>query len=291
MADQKINVFFSYSHKDEKLRDSLEKHLSLLKRDGVISQWHDRRIGPGEDWHDKIAEQLNNAHIILLLVSSDFLASDYAYEVEMQRAMELHERGTARVIPIILRPCDWQQATFAKIQALPLDGKPVTQWRPQDNGFRDIARGIREIVNTFRVAKFESQAKEKRRVIVADDERIIADTLAMMLNQSGFQARAVYSGEKCVELAKEYRPMVIISDVIMAEMNGIETAIRIHEMFPDCGILLFSGQAATADLLEKAHAQGYDFEILAKPVHPYDLLAKLRAPLPRSNSQGLPSSP
>ena len=114
------------------------------------------------------------------------------------------------------------------------------------------------------------------KVLVADDERVIADTLAMILNQSGFAARAVYTGEKAVELASVFKPDMMICDVIMADLNGIDTAIRIREMLPRTKILLFSGQAATADLLEKARAQGYEFEILAKPVHPQDLLSKLR---------------
>jgi CheY-like chemotaxis protein len=121
----------------------------------------------------------------------------------------------------------------------------------------------------------EKNAKPK--VLVADDERVIADTLAMILNQSGFVARAVYSGEKALELASTFEPDMLISDVIMDDLNGIDAAIRIRELLPRIKILLFSGQAATADLLEKARAQGYEFEILAKPVHPQDLLTKLRA--------------
>lgn len=121
------------------------------------------------------------------------------------------------------------------------------------------------------------QSTNKPKVLVADDERVIADTLAMILNQSGFEARAVYSGEKAVELALAFEPQMLISDVIMADLNGIDAAIRIRELLPGIKILLFSGQAATADLLEKARTQGYEFEILAKPVHPQDLLSKLRA--------------
>jgi CheY-like chemotaxis protein len=117
----------------------------------------------------------------------------------------------------------------------------------------------------------------KPKVLVADDERVIADTLAMILNQSGFEARAVYSGEKALELAQTFAPDMLISDVIMADLNGIDAAIQLRALLPKIKILLFSGQAATADLLEKARAQGYEFEILAKPVHPQDLLAKLRA--------------
>ncbi len=116
----------------------------------------------------------------------------------------------------------------------------------------------------------------KPRVLVADDERVIADTLAMILNQSGFEARAVYSGEGALDLAQSFQPDMLISDVIMADLNGIDAAIRIRVLLPSIKILLFSGQAATADLLEKARKEGYEFDILAKPVHPQDLLARLR---------------
>jgi len=117
----------------------------------------------------------------------------------------------------------------------------------------------------------------KPKVLVADDERVIADTLAMILNQSGFEARAVYSGEKALELAPSFAPDMLISDVIMADLTGIDTAIELRALLPKIKILLFSGQAATADLLEDARARGYEFEILAKPVHPQDLLTRLRA--------------
>jgi CheY-like chemotaxis protein len=113
-------------------------------------------------------------------------------------------------------------------------------------------------------------------VLVVDDERVIADTLAIILNKNGFDATAVYTGTAAVDRARDTKPDLIISDVIMPDMNGIEAAIQIRQILPGCKILLFSGQAATADLLEKARAQGHEFEILAKPVHPQDLLAKLR---------------
>ncbi len=116
----------------------------------------------------------------------------------------------------------------------------------------------------------------KPKVLVVDDERVIADTLAMILNQSGFEARAVYSGERAVELASTFAPNMLITDVIMADLNGIDAAIMIRALLPSIKILLFSGQAATADLLEKARAKGYEFEILAKPVHPQDLLTRLQ---------------
>jgi CheY-like chemotaxis protein len=116
----------------------------------------------------------------------------------------------------------------------------------------------------------------KPKVLVVDDERVIADTLAIILNQHGFEASAVYTGTGAVEKARAEKPDLIISDVIMPDMNGIEAAINIRAFLPNCKILLFSGQAATADLLERARSQGHEFEILAKPVHPQDLLSKLR---------------
>ena len=127
------------------------------------------------------------------------------------------------------------------------------------------------------MAEITSTSGSKPRVLVADDEQVIANTLAIILNQAGFEARAVFSGEKAVEILDTFQPDMLISDVIMTGMTGIEAAIITRQRLPKCKILLFSGQAATADLLEKARTQGHEFEILAKPVHPTDLLAKLRS--------------
>lgn len=120
------------------------------------------------------------------------------------------------------------------------------------------------------------QTLSKRRVIVVDDEQVIANTLAIILNQAGFEARAVFSGQQAIELLESFQPEMLIADVVMPGMTGIEAAIAIRNKLPKCNILLFSGQAATTELLEHARAQGHEFEILAKPVHPSDLLEKLR---------------
>jgi CheY-like chemotaxis protein len=114
------------------------------------------------------------------------------------------------------------------------------------------------------------------RVLIADDERVIADTLVMILKTCGFDARAVYSGEQALGEAAAFAPDMLISDVVMTGIDGIETALRMRARLPDLKILLFSGKAVTANLLEKARAQGYEFDLLQKPVHPKDLLAKLR---------------
>ena len=145
-----IEIFYSYSHKDEQLRDELDTHLSLLKRQKLITGWYDRAIEVGKEFNSEIAEHLNNAPIILLLVSPAFLASDYCYETEMMRAMERHEANEARVIPIILRPCDWHQAPFGKLKSLPKDGKPVVSWSNRDEAFLDVAKGVRAVVNSLK---------------------------------------------------------------------------------------------------------------------------------------------
>ncbi len=141
-----VEVFYSYAHEDEAFRNTLEKHLSLLRRQGLIKAWHDRHILPGTDWAQAIDEHLEGASMILLLVSSDFLASDYCSGVEMKRALERHQANQARVIPILLRPVDWNGAPFAHLQALPTDAEPITTWSNQDAAFADVAAGIRRAV-------------------------------------------------------------------------------------------------------------------------------------------------
>ena len=137
-------LFFSYSHRDETLRDELEIHLALLKRQGVIETWHDRRIGAGKDFAGEISQHLEGADIILLLVSPYFLASDYCHDVEMSRALERHQEGVARVIPVILHPCDWKSALFGKLLAVPRDGKPVSKYPNQHEAFLEVVQAVRE---------------------------------------------------------------------------------------------------------------------------------------------------
>jgi hypothetical protein len=136
-------LFFSYSHLDESLRDQLETHLSSLRRQGTISSWHDRRITAGTEFGGAIDSNLDLADVILLLISPDFIASDYCYEREMSRALERHQKGEARVIPVILRPCDWHGLPFGKLLATPKDGRPVTMWPNIDEAFLDIVNAIK----------------------------------------------------------------------------------------------------------------------------------------------------
>lgn len=143
-----IEIFYSYAHEDEELRDKLEKHLAVLKAQGVITSWHDRQISPGKDWEREVSSHLDTSQIILLLVSADFIASNYCYGVEMKQAMKRLDTKEVRVIPIILRPVDnWQETPFGRLQALPRDGKAVTSWSNRDEAFEDVAKGIRQVIN------------------------------------------------------------------------------------------------------------------------------------------------
>lgn len=150
MPDKPVELFYSYAHADETMRKKLEDHLALLRREGYISSWHDRMIGAGNLWTQEINAHLQTAGIILLLVSPSFIASDYCYGVEMQAALRRHEAGEARVIPVILRVCDWETAPFGKLQALPTNARPVRRWSDPDAAFTDIAKSIRAVVDELR---------------------------------------------------------------------------------------------------------------------------------------------
>jgi CheY-like chemotaxis protein len=132
---------------------------------------------------------------------------------------------------------------------------------------------------------------DRPKVLVADDEQVIADTLATILNNSGYSAYAVYSGEMAIGKGSSFLPDMLISDVVMGGISGIEAAVKIRAMLPCCKVMLFSGQAATIDLLQKARDGGHAFELLLKPVHPKDLLEKLRIGLLSESDRPLPRGP
>jgi len=138
-----VRAFVSYSHQDERFLRGLESHLAILKRQGLLELWHDRKISPGRDLHNEIDQNLERCRVVLLLVSPDFIASDYCYGREMERAMSMHKDGRASVVPIVVRPVDWTAAPFAKLRLLPKDGRPITSWKNRDEAYLDIARGIR----------------------------------------------------------------------------------------------------------------------------------------------------
>jgi hypothetical protein len=142
-----VKIFYCYARKDKGLRDELENHLEALKRTGKISTWHDRQIEPGSDWKYEINLRLNTCDLIILLISPNFMRSDYCYGIEMQLALERHKAGQARVIPIILRPVDWAGTPIGELQVLPTEGKAITTWRNRDEAFHDVVVGIKDVVD------------------------------------------------------------------------------------------------------------------------------------------------
>ncbi|MHB8894142.1 MAG: toll/interleukin-1 receptor domain-containing protein [Candidatus Geothermincolia bacterium] len=145
-----IDVFFSYAHEDEALMDQVRRQLVVHERLGSIVKLIDRMIPAGNDWRSHIDDRIKRAHVILLFMSPDFLASRYCYEVEGRIALQRHRDGTAKVIPVVLRACDWTATPFGEIQGLPRDGTPITQWPDRDQASLDVARGIMASIRGLR---------------------------------------------------------------------------------------------------------------------------------------------
>ena len=165
VLEESIKIFYSYSRKDLDMRNRLENHLATLRRANRISTWHDLELEAGTEWEPVILNKLDTADIILLLVSSDFIASEYCYGTELKRAIARHNEGTARVIPVILRPCDWNHpdVPFSKLNVLPTHAKAIISWANQDEAFTVVAQRIRETVDQLRAKKLvEQQAKDQQ---------------------------------------------------------------------------------------------------------------------------------
>lgn len=167
----RIEVFVSYAHEDTVFLHGLQKHLLLLKKQGLICDWYDQDIIAGTEWQWDVRKHLDTASIILLLVSPDFIASDYCYSIEMRHVMERHEYGKAIVIPIILRPVEWHGTAFGSLQALPTGGKAITTWSDRDLAFLDVVQGIRRVaelltngisdIRSFSGSKADSTSSEE----------------------------------------------------------------------------------------------------------------------------------
>ncbi len=155
-----VKIFISYAHLDKDYKDQLEKHLAVLKRNGEIAPWTDKMLVGGETWDQSIIDALNEAELIICLVSSDFLSSDYCYEIEMKGALKRHENKEAIVVPIILRPCDWTSTPFAGLQALPMTGRPIRDWSDMDEAFMNVVEGLRKSIHTIKNRNGESTQEQ-----------------------------------------------------------------------------------------------------------------------------------
>ena len=226
-AARPLRLFFSYSHRDEKLRARLETHLEGLQRQGRITGWHDRKITAGEEWEQQIDDQLEAADVILLLISADFIASKYCYDREMIRALERHDAGDARVVPIILRPSDWQDTPFGKLQALPPNAKPVTSWRDREQAFTAIASGLRELTDelqpqTRRPSEGRAPVAVARPPAAGD---IFLETGAMPIGSPFFVEREAY-GQAARQLASP-QPTVTLKGYRQSGKSSL--LVRLHD--------------------------------------------------------------
>ncbi len=146
MKKEKLSLFISYSHRDEEIKKRIDVHLASLKRSDKIQTWNDRKLDSGTEWDKKIKKELNEADIILLLISADFIASNYIWNVEIKKSIERQQRNEAVVIPIFCEACDFKGMPFAKLQGLPIDAKPLANFDDINIGLTQVAKGIRKIV-------------------------------------------------------------------------------------------------------------------------------------------------
>jgi hypothetical protein len=155
-------IFVSYAHEDENFRLELLKHLRLIEKQGYVKSWHDREITAGEEWREEVDQHLRDADIILLLVSADFVNSEYCYDIEMQTAIEAHNSGKKLVIPILVRPvANWEEATFGKLQVLPTNTKPVSNWDSLDAAWADVVSGIFKAVQRREQEQLPRNSRKK----------------------------------------------------------------------------------------------------------------------------------
>lgn len=260
-------VVFSYCHVDEDLRNELEKHLSPLKRMGRIETWHDRRINPGDVFEAEISEHFLKANIVLLLVSPDFIASNYCYEVEMRNALQRHERGEAIVIPVILRPCAWHSLPFGKLLAATTDGKPIVKFTHIDDGFVEVVGAVEKAldkvaslggsrIQPITAAPFESsQGRTKGTVPISAGPR--SSNLAIKKEftdrdkdraiREGFEYIARFFENSLKEL--EARNVGLETDFQQHDTNGFECAIYVNgQRMAKCGIWRDVGRMGIGDI-------------------------------------------
>ena len=222
-----VKIFYSYAHEDKGYRETLEKHLSPLRQLELVTEWSDRNINAGKEWAKEIDSNINTADIILLLISPDFMYSDYCHSIEMKRALERHENGTARVIPIILRHGDYEGAAFNHLQALPTGKIPVAhrKWSNRDEAFADIAQGIRNVVKELLCEQciYEGNIYFYRQQY---DEALSAFEQAISLNSSNALAH-IGKGQTLNQLASPFEPFMDDENYSERALAAFEQAIQL----------------------------------------------------------------
>ena len=261
VANEPIEVFISYSHKDEDLKDDLYIHLANLTRQNKIKPWQDRAIEAGTEWDAEIKARLESAGIILLLITPRFIASEYCFDKEMQRAMERHAAGTARVIPIIMKPCDWQDTAFSKLQVLPKDAKPVTSWSDGDEALLDVVKGIRRAV--------DSLASGTRQVNKAPS---LSTTQSVMVSNSISLSDRRSDSEKAVLLQLTVEQRKALRVALMAAFPGQpQLELMVEDELEESLNRITQGQSsyelAVRDLVKWAEAEGRLAQLISAAVN------------------------
>lgn len=204
--NKKHKIFISYSHKDEKAKDLLNSHLTSLIRNKNIDPWNDRQIMPGQEWDKVIQKELNEADIILLLISPSFMESGYINGVEVKRALERHYVNDAVVIPIILTSCLWQNDSFSVLHALPKDGLPIDKWENINEAFLDVIKGVQKIIE-----------REDKKYDIINHAPINLESTKEKLNKFSYESMEHIIGlEDFVEFLRDskYHPKNILSSVM-----------------------------------------------------------------------------
>lgn len=225
-----IQIFCCYAHEDDRLLEKLKTHLKPQQRQGLIHIWHDRDIRAGAEWEKEIEQELNKAQVVLLLVSPDFVASDYCYNTEMQQVLERHARGEIHAIPIILRPTDWRITPLGKLPALPKDGKPITTWSNSDNAYLDVVTGIRTIVETH----FTQQQQPPKQMQPQNNvESQKAETEVELIRTRCAQGKLIITNNKIAVELTTFGKVMKSQILLRSSLTSIDSKVAV---FPILGI-------------------------------------------------------
>ncbi len=279
-----IDVFISFAYEDEEIMHELAKHLKVLHQLKIINLWHNRMISAGIEREHEIDFHLNKAELILMLISPDFMDSEYCYSIEMKRAMERHQQGEALVIPIILRPVHWQGAPFGKLQALPKDAIPITseKWHHPDDAFYSVVEGIMEVLgvrNLFdsnpRLPKFTTSSRDR---LLAD--RPIPLSIPVLLKR--WWALCVLAGTTFLNKERHFHrvlSIMVVSGIILVVITVLILSPLMMIQFrpawcPD--FLCLSTQARVATHSGRASDQNLDAYFLAQQSTSFELPGALQ---------------
>jgi len=240
-------VFISYSHKDDSFRESLETHLSLLKRNGIVSTWSDRAITPGQKWGQAIDDNLEESDIILFLVSSDFIASDYCIDIEVKRAIEKHKNGDAIVVPIIVRVCDWRESVLGELQALPKEAIAVSKWGDEDEAWLDVVEGLKRSIEKLK----------ERKLLPYHQDTLWSGMLNVEFGK--------WLDDTEIELTHRFIETITLNDIFVfqdlrsldQDIDKVSTTNNAEDLICDSGLTLLFGseQSGKTSLTKKLYSQ------------------------------------